>query len=87
MSTPDALRDVAALLDATAAGLPRVMADLAAYHRPDVWTGGRADRFGRELEDQQQLLRSTADDLHRQAADMRRQAGLHELLLGPTRTP
>ena len=87
MSVPDALRDLAALLDATAAELPQVTGDLAAYHRPDVWTGRRAERFGRELEDQHRLLGTAAGELRRQAGELRHRAGLHELLVGPGFTP
>lgn len=87
MPDPDVLRDLAALLEATAAELPQVTGDLAAYHRPDVWTGRRAERFGHELEDQHRVLAAAAGELRDQAAELRHRAGLHELLVGPRFTP
>ena len=50
-----------ALADVVGTGLDRMVA----FHRPDVWQGLLADRFGRELDDQRALLRAAARELGR----------------------
>jgi len=82
--TTDEMRQAAALLDTVAGDLPDLAVDLAAFHRPDVWTGRRADDFGRELDGRHRQLRTTADELRRQAADLRLRARVDDLLVGPT---
>jgi hypothetical protein len=87
MASVDDHRRVAALLEATAAELPQLMVQLAAFHRPDVWTGRRADRFGRGIEDRHRQLRVTAEELRRQATALRFQADLRDQLTGPAPAP
>jgi hypothetical protein len=87
MPYADDQRQVAALLEATAAELLPLMVDLAAFHRPDVWTGRRADRFGREIEDRHRQLRVTADDLRRQARELLVRADPIDLRIGPDLGP
>jgi len=82
--TTDEMRQAAALLDTIAGDLPDLAVDLAAFHRPDVWTGRRADDFGRELDGRHRQLRMTADELRRQATDLRLRARVDDLLVGPT---
>jgi hypothetical protein len=62
-------------------GLDRV----AAFHRPDVWQGAAADRFGRGLDDQRVLLRAAAEDLIGDARLLRGRAELIRSIaaLGP----
>jgi hypothetical protein len=53
---------------------------VAAFHRPDVWQGARADRFGRELEDQRAQLRAAGRELADDARLLRARADLVRLL-------
>ena len=71
MPVEDELLRAAEVIDEVVGTLEPAMADLAAFHRPDVWTGARADRFGRELEDRARQVRATADDLRLEAARLR----------------
>jgi hypothetical protein len=75
-------RRLADLLEATADEVRPLGAALAAFHRPDVWSGQRADRFGRELDDRRRQLRLTADELCRQAAELRAWAQRQEQFRG-----
>jgi hypothetical protein len=70
-----------ALADEVGTALDRV----AAFHRPDVWQGARAERFGRELDDQRALLRAAARGLADDARSLRARAELLRALqaLGP----
>ena len=80
-------RALADLFDDTAGVIPEVLAEVRAFHRPDVWTGRRSDRFGDELADQSRLLRAAADELRQQAVELRGRAELYDLLIGPAGTP
>jgi hypothetical protein len=84
MTFADEHRRLAALLDAAAAELPDLIKTVAAHHRPDVWSGRRADRFGHDLEDRHRQIRVTAEELGRLAAEHRSRAELMDLMLGPT---
>jgi hypothetical protein len=67
----DAAADrLAALADVVGTLLDRVVA----FDRPDVWQGARADRFGRELDDQRAHLRAAARGLAEDAATLRARA-------------
>ena len=63
MSTPDELEALAQRLEAVAATVGTALDPVVAHHRPDVWQGARADRFGQELVDQRAWLRAAADQL------------------------
>jgi hypothetical protein len=64
-------------LHAVAAVVGNALDPIVAYHRPDVWQGGRAARFGQELVDHRLLLRAAADQL---VADARLLAARADLL-------
>jgi hypothetical protein len=85
MTQADDMAAAARRLSAVAAEVGRALDPIVAYHRPDVWQGGRAVRFGQELLDHRVLLRAAADEL---AADARLLAARADLLraahaLGP----
>ncbi len=61
-----------ALAGVVGTGLDRIVA----FHRPDVWQGLLADRFGRELDDQRALLRAAARELADEARVLRSRAEL-----------
>jgi hypothetical protein len=61
---------LAALADVVGTLLDRVVA----FDRPDVWQGARADRFGRDLDDQRAHLRAAARDLAEDAVTLRARA-------------
>jgi len=63
MTTPDDLEALARRLEAVAATVDTALDPVVAHHRPDVWQGARADRFGHELVDQRAWLRAAADQL------------------------
>lgn len=83
MTAAEDCRALADDLDRAAAVVPGLLADVRAFHRPDVWTGRRSERFGDELADRCRVLRVAADELRRQAADLRGRAELYELMIGP----
>ena len=83
MSAAEEHRTLATLLDATAAMTPDLLVEVAAHHRADVWTGRRADQFGDALDDRRRELRVAADELQRQATELRKRAELCDLLIGP----
>jgi hypothetical protein len=56
---------------------------VVAFHRPDVWQGARAGRFGQELDDQRARLRATALDLVDEARRLHAQADLLRITFGP----
>jgi hypothetical protein len=49
---------------------------VVAYDRPDVWQGARADRFGRDLDDQRAHLRGAAAAFREDARTLRAQAAV-----------
>jgi hypothetical protein len=76
--SPDAveLDADAARLEALALEVGTALDRVVAFHRPDVWQGRRADRFGRELEDQRRQVRVAADELAAEARVLRARAEL-----------
>jgi hypothetical protein len=74
---------LADLLDETAAVAPDALAEVRAFHRADVWTGRRSDRFGDELADRCRVLRAAAAELRQQAVELRERAELYDRLVGP----
>jgi hypothetical protein len=86
MAPGDEHRRLAALMDRAASELPGLIRNVAAHHRPDVWTGRRADRFGHELEDRHRQIRVTAEELGRLADEHRSRAEMLDLMLGPATT-
>jgi hypothetical protein len=77
MSQVDDMEAAARRLRAVAAVVGDALDPIVAYHRPDVWQGGRAVRFGQELVDHRLLLRAAADQL---ATDARLLAARADLL-------
>jgi hypothetical protein len=77
MSTVDDLEAASLRLSALAAVVGRTLDPVVAHHRPDVWQGGRAARFGQELADHRLLLQVAAEEL---AADARLLHARAELL-------
>ena len=77
MSQVDDLEAAARRLSTLAAVVGNALDPIVAYHRPDVWQGGRAVRFGQELMDHRLLLRAAADEL---GADARLLAARADLL-------
>ena len=63
MPTPDDLEALARRLEAVAASVGTALDPVVAHHRPDVWQGARADRFGQDLVEQRAWLRLAADQL------------------------
>jgi hypothetical protein len=61
---------LAALAEVAGTVLDRVVA----FDRPDVWQGARADRFGRDLDDQRAQLRAAARAFAEDAATLRARA-------------
>jgi hypothetical protein len=76
MPSPDELEAAADRLDALATEVGTTLDRVVTYHRPDVWQGARADRFGRELDDQRALLRRAAEAFADDARMLRAQARL-----------
>ena len=77
MTTVDELEASARRLDALAATVGTLLDPIVAFHRPDVWRGGRAIRFGQDLLDQRTRLGAAAAQL---AADARLLRARAELL-------
>ena len=65
----------AAKLDELAATVGPLLDRVAAFHRPDVWRGRRADRFGQELDDRRAELSAVVRDLEAGACRLRAEAG------------
>ncbi len=63
MTTPDDLEALARRLEAAAATVGTALDEVVAHHRPDVWQGARAVRFGQGLVEQRASLRAAADQL------------------------
>lgn len=63
MTTPDDLEALARRLEAAAAAVGTALDTVVAHHRPDVWQGARAIRFGQELVEQRAWLRAAAEEL------------------------
>lgn len=76
MPSPDELDAAADRLDTLAGEVATVLDRVVTFHRPDVWQGARADRFGRELDDHRALLRHAAEGFAEDARTLRAQAGL-----------
>jgi hypothetical protein len=76
MTSPADLEAAADRLDLVADEVRTGLDRVAAFHRPDVWQGARAGRFGRELEDQRTQLRAVADELAGAARVLRARASL-----------
>lgn len=76
MTTPTELEAAAVRLAALSALVTPTVEQLVAYHRPDVWQGGRAVRFGHELMDQRAQARAAADQLAADARLTQARAGL-----------
>ena len=76
MTTADDLEAFARRLDAVAATVGTALDPVVAYHRPDVWQGARALRFGQELVEQRASVRAAADQLTVDARLLQARAGL-----------
>lgn len=76
----DRRRAAAAELALRASKLPEVLAEVGAYDRPDVWRGGRADRFRADLDDQRRILEHASSALADTAARLARRAEALEAL-------
>ncbi len=76
MTTADDLEAFARRLDAVAATVGTALDPVVAYHRPDVWRGARALRFGQELVEQRASVRAAADQLTVDARLLQARAGL-----------
>ena len=76
MTSVDDLEAAARRLGALAATVGTALDPIVAYHRPDVWQGGRADRFSRDLLDQRAWLRAAADQLATDARLLQARADL-----------
>ena len=63
MPTPDDLEALARRLEAVATAVGTALDPVVAHHRPDVWQGARAVRFGQGLVEQRASLRAAADQL------------------------
>jgi hypothetical protein len=85
MPSPAELDAAADVLLALATEVGTALDRVAAFHRPDVWQGRRADRFGRELDDQRAQLRAAAEELTGDARLLRGRAEVLRSLtaLGP----
>jgi hypothetical protein len=79
-SLADELDQQAAELEALARSVVTTVDSLLAYHRPDVWQGARADRFGRELAEQRLRVRAAAEALAGSARLTRARADLLRLI-------
>lgn len=77
MSRVDELEAASLRLSALAAVVGTALDPVVAHHRPDVWQGGRAVRFGQDLVDHRLLLRAAGEAL---AADARLLHARAELL-------
>ena len=71
MASPADLDAAADRLAALAHVVGTLLDRVVAFDRPDVWQGARADRFGRELDDQRAQLRAAARALAEDAATLR----------------
>jgi len=76
MASPAELDAAADRLEAIAAEVGTGLDRVAAFHRPDVWQGARAVRFGQELDDQRVRLRAAAEELAGEARELRARAEL-----------
>ena len=76
MASPAELDAAADRLEAIALEVRTGLDRVVAFHRPDVWQGARAARFGQELDDQRALLRSAAEQLAGDARAIRARAEL-----------
>ncbi len=84
-TSPAELEAAADRFDALAGVVGTALDRVVAFHRPDVWQGARADRFGRDLDDQRALLRAAAADLAADARVLRSRADILRTMeaLGP----
>jgi hypothetical protein len=80
--TPEELDTLAVELGALAEAIREPLDRVVAFHRPDVWRGGRADRFGQELADQRLRVRAAADELAATARLLRSRADLLRVAQG-----
>jgi len=76
MTSPDELEAAAARLERLAGEVGSLLDRVVAFHRPDVWQGARADRFGRDLDDQRAHLRAAAQGFADDARTLRARAML-----------
>lgn len=76
MSAPDELEALAQRLESAAVTVGTALDLVVAHHRPDVWQGARATRFGQELVEQRAWLRAAADQLTVDARLLRARAAL-----------
>ena len=85
MPSPADLDATAARFDVLAGQVGTALDRVAAFHRPDVWQGARADRFGRGLDDHRVQLRAAAEELAGDARLLRARAELLRAMgaLGP----
>jgi hypothetical protein len=84
MATPDDLYQSAGQLTALSELIRLSFDQLVAYHRPDVWQGGRARRFGEDLADRRVQVHAVAEQV---AADARLLRARAELLRAATTPP
>lgn len=84
MTSPAELDAAADRLEAIARDVGTGLDRVVAFHRPDVWQGARAARFGQELDDQRVRLRAAAEQLAGEARELRARA---ELLRSATALP
>jgi hypothetical protein len=83
MASPDDLDAAAERLEWLAAEVGTTLDRIVAFHRPDVWQGARADRFGHDLDDQRAHLRAAALGFAEDARMLRAQAALVRSALTP----
>jgi hypothetical protein len=83
MTTPAELDAAAARLEVLADDVGTLLDRVVAFHRPDVWQGARADRFGHELDDRRAQLRAAAVGFADDARMLRAQAQLLRTVLTP----
>lgn len=80
---PDEIDRLADLLEALGHEVPAVVDRLVSHHRPDVWRGARAQRFGAGLADERIRVRAAADRLAEDARRLRAQAATVRAATGP----
>jgi hypothetical protein len=84
MTTALDLELAATRLHAQAAVVAVALDAVVAHHRRDVWTGGRAVRFGLDLADRRRLLQAAAEELRVEARLLHARADLLRAVTPPT---
>ena len=85
VTSPLELDAAADRFDALAGVVGTALDRVVAFHRPDVWQGARANRFGQDLDDQRVRLRAAAAELAADARVLRARAAILRTMeaLGP----